>query len=85
MYLGFQVLAGIGLTPRRMATNVPDRDLRVGPDGAFSLVFAASEPSVEELAQEVAELEETYVPSEVQLDGPGVVVAMEITPEDLVA
>jgi hypothetical protein len=49
-YLGFQVLAGSGLTPRRMASHVSDRELDVGPDGTFSLVLAAEEPSTEELA-----------------------------------
>ncbi len=49
-YIGFQILAGTGLNPRRMATNVPDRELVLGRDGAFSLVFAASEPSAAELA-----------------------------------
>lgn len=44
-YLGFQVLAGIGLTPRRMATYVSDSDLELDADGSFSLVFAADEPS----------------------------------------
>lgn len=49
-YLGFQVLAGSGLTPRRMASHVSDRELDVGPDGTFALVLSAEEPSVEELA-----------------------------------
>ena len=49
-YLGFQVLAGTGLTPRRMASHVSDRELDVGPDGTFALVLSAEEPSVEELA-----------------------------------
>lgn len=49
VYLGFQILAGIGLTPRRMATNVPDRDLPLAADGTFSLVFAAVEPSADVL------------------------------------
>src|ERR1700704_1861185 len=44
-YLGFQVLAGSGLTPRRMAAYVSDRDLNVRDDGTFSLVFAANEPT----------------------------------------
>ena len=49
-YLGFQVLAGTGLTPRRMASHVSDRELDVGPDGTFALVLAAEEPSAAELA-----------------------------------
>lgn len=48
-YLGFQVLAGRGLTPRRMATYVSDRDLAASPDGRFSFVLAASKPAEEEL------------------------------------
>ncbi|MDH5239078.1 MAG: hypothetical protein OEW85_15815, partial [Acidimicrobiia bacterium] len=39
-YLGFQVLAGVGLTPRRMAAHVSDTDLRLSPDGTFELVLA---------------------------------------------
>lgn len=49
VYIGFQVLAGKGLNPRRMATNVSDRELSLGPDGAFSMVFAAREPAAESL------------------------------------
>ena len=48
-YLGFQVLAGTGLTPRRMAAYVSDTDLVVGDDGRFELVLAAVEPSAAEL------------------------------------
>ncbi len=48
-YLGFQVLAGAGLTPRRMAAYISDRDLSLTDDGAFSLVLAAQEPTAEEL------------------------------------
>ena len=40
-YLGFQVLAGRGLAPRRMAAYVSDRDLAVLPDGDFELVLRA--------------------------------------------
>lgn len=46
-YLGFQVLAGTGLTPRRMAAYVNDRDLIPGDD--FTLVFSAAQPSAEVL------------------------------------
>ena len=49
-YLGFQVLAGVGLTPRRMAAYVSDRDLAVGDRGDFSFVLAAEEPAAHELA-----------------------------------
>ena len=49
-YLGFQVLAGVGLTPRRMAAYISDRDLSLTDDGAFALVLAAEEPTAEELA-----------------------------------
>ncbi len=42
-YLGFQVLAGTGLTPRRMANYVSDRDL-VCNAGGFALVLSADEP-----------------------------------------
>ncbi|MGO8872671.1 MAG: DUF1214 domain-containing protein [Acidimicrobiales bacterium] len=49
-YLGFQVLAGIGLTPRRMSAYVSDNELRLAKDGSFTLVFAGEKPSPEELA-----------------------------------
>ena len=42
-YLGFQVLAGTGLTPRRMAAYLSDTDLKLD-SGSFTLVFAAAEP-----------------------------------------
>ena len=48
-YLGFQVLAGTGLTPRRMATYLSDSDLDLGSDGVFSFVMAATEPTSAEL------------------------------------
>jgi len=52
-YLGLQVLAGRGLTPRRMAAYVSDRDLRLdeadGEDRSFALVLAADEPTAAEL------------------------------------
>ncbi|OBH40222.1 DUF1214 domain-containing protein [Mycobacterium mantenii] len=43
-YLGFQVLAGTGLTPRRMAGYVSDGDLAVD-SGEFALVLSADEPT----------------------------------------
>src|ERR1700744_1686831 len=43
-YLGFQILAGTGLTPRRMAGYVSDTQLRSG-SGAFALVLSAHEPT----------------------------------------
>jgi hypothetical protein len=49
-YLGFQVLAGIGLTPRRMAAYISDRDINFADDGSFAFVLAASEPTDLELA-----------------------------------
>ena len=49
-YLGFQVLAGRGLTPRRMAAYVSDCDLALDADGRFAFVLAATEPSPAELA-----------------------------------
>ncbi|HWD51665.1 MAG TPA: DUF1214 domain-containing protein [Acidimicrobiales bacterium] len=48
-YLGFQVLAGRGLTPRRMAAYISDRDLSLTDDGRFALVLAREEPTAEEL------------------------------------
>ncbi len=47
-YLGLQVLAGTGMTPRRMAAYVSDTDLTLDADG-FALVFSATEPSPAEL------------------------------------
>jgi hypothetical protein len=49
-YLGFQVLAGIGLTPRRMGAYVSDRGLELTDDGRFGFVLAAEEPTEEDLA-----------------------------------
>lgn len=43
-YLGVQILAGTGLTPRRMAGYVSDRDLALR-SGEFALVLSANEPS----------------------------------------
>ncbi len=43
-YLGLQILAGTGLTPRRMANYVSDVDLALS-SGDFALVLAADEPS----------------------------------------
>jgi hypothetical protein len=42
-YLGFQVLAGTGLTPRRMACYLSDTDLKLS-SGSFALVLSAAEP-----------------------------------------
>lgn len=42
-YLGFQILAGTGLTPRRMAAYVSDTDLTLD-SGDFALVLSADEP-----------------------------------------
>jgi hypothetical protein len=49
-YLGFQVLAGTGLTPRRMAAYVADRDLTLDADGGFSFVLAPERPAADVLA-----------------------------------
>lgn len=43
-YLGLQVLAGTGMTPRRMAAYLSDTDLELD-DGAFTVVVAADEPA----------------------------------------
>jgi Protein of unknown function (DUF1214) len=43
-YLGLQILAGTGLTPRRMAGYVSDVDLVLN-SGDFALVLSADEPS----------------------------------------
>jgi hypothetical protein len=50
VYLGFQVLAGRGLTPRRMAAYLSDRDLAVDPAGRFAIVLSPTEPTPDELA-----------------------------------
>jgi hypothetical protein len=42
-YLGFQVLAGTGLTPRRMAGYLSDTELDLD-SGAFEIVFSPTEP-----------------------------------------
>lgn len=47
-YLGLQILAGTGMTPRRMAGYLSDTDL-VLDDGAFAVVLSAGEPSPAEL------------------------------------
>jgi hypothetical protein len=43
-YLGFQILAGTGLTPRRMSNYVSDVDLDLN-GGEFALVLSADEPA----------------------------------------
>jgi Protein of unknown function (DUF1214) len=50
-YLGFQILAGRGLEPRRMTGYVSDRDLRLADDGSFELVLSRAEPAAEELGE----------------------------------
>lgn len=42
-YLGLQILAGTGMTPRRMAGYLSDTDLQLR-DGAFSIVVSADQP-----------------------------------------
>jgi hypothetical protein len=48
-YLGFQILAGVGLTPRRQAGYVSDRDLAIDADGGFAIVISATKPPADEL------------------------------------
>ncbi|MED5811734.1 DUF1214 domain-containing protein [Mycolicibacterium sp. 050232] len=43
-YLGFQVLAGTGMTPRRMASYLSDTDLKLD-DGAFTVIVSSQEPA----------------------------------------
>jgi hypothetical protein len=43
-YLGFQILAGTGLTPRRMSNYVGDTNLGL-TSGEFALVLSADEPA----------------------------------------
>jgi hypothetical protein len=44
-YLGFQVLAGGGMEPRRMAAYLSDRDMEVAADGSFAFVIATERPA----------------------------------------
>ena len=48
-YLGFQVLAGVGLTPRHMAAYISDYDLQLAADGSFAFVLAPERPTDAEL------------------------------------
>jgi hypothetical protein len=48
-YLGFQVLAGVGLTPRRQAGYLSDRDLPLDAGGGFSIVISHDKPVADEL------------------------------------
>ena len=43
-YLGFQVLAGQGMAPRRQAAYLSDRELQVADDGSFAIVIAPEHP-----------------------------------------
>ncbi|MBV9485668.1 MAG: DUF1214 domain-containing protein [Frankiaceae bacterium] len=52
-YLGFQILAGVGLTPRRQAGYLSDRDLAIDSDGRFSIVLSTAKPTAEELGDAV--------------------------------
>jgi hypothetical protein len=47
-YLGLQVLAGTGMTPRRMAGYLSDTELKLAA-GAFTIVVSADEPTPAEL------------------------------------
>ena len=49
-YLGFQVLAGRGLTPRRQAAYVSDHQLDLDEAGRFTLILAAEAPPAGEPA-----------------------------------
>lgn len=42
-YLGLQILAGTGMTPRRMAGHLSDTDVKLD-DGAFAIVVSGDEP-----------------------------------------
>lgn len=48
-YIGFQILAGRGLTPRRMAAYVSDTELAVDDQGRFQFVLSSEKPSTDEL------------------------------------
>ncbi|MEV6096519.1 DUF1214 domain-containing protein [Nocardia sp. NPDC051981] len=45
-YIGFQIMAGTGLTPRRAAGYISDRDLPLDTDGRFELVLATEDPGL---------------------------------------
>lgn len=47
-YLGVQVLAGTGMTPRRMAAYVSDTEMKLD-GGNLALVFSAAEPTAADL------------------------------------
>lgn len=47
-YLGFQVMAGTGLSPRRQALYVSDRELVLDDEGQFELLFAPTDPGTGE-------------------------------------
>ncbi|BBY83690.1 hypothetical protein MPUL_48480 [Mycolicibacterium pulveris] len=47
-YLGFQVMAGTGLAPRRQAAYLSDTDLTLGADGTFEFVLAPTDPGTGE-------------------------------------
>jgi len=49
-YLGLQVLAGTGMTPRRMSNYLSDHDLVLDAAGRFNIVFGAARPGESELA-----------------------------------
>lgn len=50
VYLGIQILAGIGMEPRRMAAFVSDTDLVLDKAGAFDLVLSSVRPADDVLA-----------------------------------
>lgn len=49
VYLGIQILAGTGMTPRRMDGYVSDTDLRLGTGGEFALHLSSAKPPPEVL------------------------------------
>lgn len=47
-YVGFQVMAGVGLSPRRQAAYLSDTELEIEGDGRFSFVLAPDDPGTGE-------------------------------------
>lgn len=47
-YLGLQVLAGTGLTPRRMGAYISDHDLKLDA-GSFAVILSSAEPPARDL------------------------------------
>lgn len=51
VYLGIQILAGTGMSPRRMDGYVSDTDLQLGEHGEFALYLSATQPSPDVLGE----------------------------------